>query len=143
MAVSRSMKMNDHSAALIAPCGMNCRLCLAFIRDKNACPGCRMDNGYKSKSCISCRIKNCEKLASGEFEYCFSCEDFPCARLKNLDKRYTTKYGCSPIENLESIQSLGIMRFIRKEEEKWACPQCGSLLCVHKPECLSCQTKWH
>ena len=33
------------STSLIAPCGMNCRLCLGQIREKNTCPGCRsVDN---------------------------------------------------------------------------------------------------
>lgn len=26
---------------LIAPCGINCGICLAFLRDKNTCMGCR------------------------------------------------------------------------------------------------------
>jgi hypothetical protein len=28
---------------LIAFCGMNCTLCMAYLRDKNRCPGCRTD----------------------------------------------------------------------------------------------------
>lgn len=26
--------------SLIAPCGMNCGTCIAYLRDKNKCPGC-------------------------------------------------------------------------------------------------------
>ena len=26
---------------LIAPCGMNCNICMAYLREKNKCPGCR------------------------------------------------------------------------------------------------------
>lgn len=27
--------------SLIAPCGMNCSICMAYLREKNKCPGCR------------------------------------------------------------------------------------------------------
>jgi|WetSurMetagenome_2_1015567.scaffolds.fasta_scaffold277152_2 hypothetical protein len=134
----RSKKTTAISATLIAPCGMNCRLCHAYIRDKNACPGCRGNDTFKAKSCALCRVKNCEKMATAEFKYCFCCESFPCARLNHLDKRYRTKYGMSMIENLKTIKEFGIRHFIRNEKEKWTCPQCGEIICVHKPQCLYC-----
>jgi Protein of unknown function (DUF3795) len=141
MALERQAKKESIPVALIAPCGMNCRLCRAYIRDKKACPGCRGDNSRKSKSCVLCRIKNCEKMNAGS-RYCFACESFPCARLKQLDKRYRTKYGMSMIDNLENISDFGIRNFIRKEREKWTCPECGRIICVHSPECVFCKYKW-
>jgi len=36
------MKSGFSSEILIAPCGMNCGACIAFMRDKNNCPGCRV-----------------------------------------------------------------------------------------------------
>ena len=128
---------------LIAPCGIDCRLCQAYGREKNACPGCRGEDTFKSKSCISCRIRNCEKSIEGGVEYCFGCAGFPCARLSHLDQRYRTKYGTSPIHNLRSIHEIGINNFVKSEEQKWTCPGCGSLLCMHKPQCLSCGYVWH
>lgn len=132
---------------LIAPCGMNCRLCLGYIREKNTCPGCRMiDNqdSQKSKYRNRCRIKNCEQIAKGYIKYCSDrCDSFPCARLKQLDERYRTKYGMSMIDNLKMINEFGIRYFIRDEKEKWICPECGEMICVHKPTCLSCGYKWH
>lgn len=138
-------RMNTYSTtpALIAPCGINCRLCRAHGREKKACPGCRGEDTFKSKSCITCRIRNCEKLVQAGFEYCFDCDAFPCARLSHLDKRYRTKYGASPIGNLSSIKEIGIINFLRNEEQKWTCPACGSLICMHKPQCLACGYVWH
>lgn len=137
------MKKTDaFLTTLIAPCGMNCRLCHAFIRDKNICPGCRGDDSLKSKTCVTCRIKNCKKIAEGESKYCFSCDSFPCSGLKHLDKRYRTKYGMSMTDNLEHIKMFGIRHFIRNEKERWACPECGEVICVHKPQCLSCGYEW-
>ena len=142
MASNRLTKTNSIPMELIAPCGMNCRLCRAYVRDIKACPGCRGDDGFKSKACTKCLIKNCQKIVNAEVRYCLNCEGFPCARLARLDLRYKTKYGMSMIDNLENIQKFGIRRFIRNEKERWACPQCGEIICVHKPQCLSCQHKW-
>ena len=131
---------------LIAPCGMNCRLCLGYIRDKNKCPGCRANNDYdnqKSKYRHTCKIKICEHIANGKLTHCSDrCDRFPCARLKQLDKRYTAKYGMSMIDNLNMIDEKGIRQFILSEKEKWTCPECGELICVHRPACLSCGYKW-
>ena len=129
-------------AGLIAPCGMNCGLCMAYGRDKNACPGCRADDSGKSQTVVTCRIKNCVKLAKRKARYCIGCDTLPCDRLKHLDKRYRTKYGMSMIENLTRIRELGIRQFIRNEKERWTCPACGELLCVHRPQCLSCGHSW-
>jgi hypothetical protein len=136
------MKKDGISATLIAPCGMNCRLCMAYGRDKNPCPGCRADDGGKAKTVVTCRIKNCEKIARRKARYCLGCDTFPCARLKHLDKRYRTKYGMSMIENLTHIQEIGVRRFVTREREKWACPTCGEILCVHRPQCLSYGRAW-
>jgi hypothetical protein len=137
------MKAAGTRAALIAPCGMNCRLCMAYEREKRPCPGCRNDDGVRPKTRMTCRIKNCTKFERQEIKFCFSCDEFPCARLEHLDKRYRSKYGMSMVENLSSIKKLGIRRFVRNENEKWRCLQCGEMLCVHKPQCLSCGKTWH
>jgi len=138
----RSTKTNVIRTILIAPCGMNCRLCRAYVRDRKACPGCRGDDSLKSKACIACRIKNCEEIVNAEVRYCFSCDSFPCNRLDHLDKRYRTKYGMSMIENLKNIRKFGIRHFIRIEKERWTCPECGKIICVHKETCIFCGYKW-
>ena len=86
-------------AGLIAPCGMNCSLCVAYLRDKNQCPGCRsIDSGKTSEYRKNCIIKNCDQLKKNNWKYCSDkCEKFPCKRLKNLDKRYRNKYEMSMV----------------------------------------------
>ena len=138
----RSAKTDEIRATLIAPCGMNCRLCMAYEREKNACPGCRGDDSVKAKTRVTCRIKNCQNIVQGRVRYCFSCDSFPCADLNHLDKRYRTTYGMSMIENLENIRQFGMRHFIQDEKARWACPECGAILCVHKPRCVSCEHRW-
>ena len=138
----RSTMSSAIRTALIAPCGMNCRLCCAYTRDKKACPGCRGDDSVKPITRVTCRIKNCEKIGQGKARYCFSCERFPCNKLSHLNERYRTKYGMSMIDNLEHIKKYGIKHFMSNEKERWTCPECRQLICVHKPQCLSCGHKW-
>jgi hypothetical protein len=118
---------------------MNCGLCRAHLRDKNVCPGCRGDDRAKMKSCRQCAIKNCEKHGG---VFCYGCVDYPCDRLKHLDKRYRTKYSMSMLENLDFIRQSGLNAFVEKEKKRWACPNCGAMLCVHKDNCPACDYQW-
>jgi 1-deoxy-D-xylulose 5-phosphate reductoisomerase len=127
---------------LIAPCGMNCAICVGYLRDKKKCPGCREMNKNKPEYCRKCIIMHCEILKNNKWKFCSNkCAKYPCLRLKNLDKRYRTKYGMSMIENLENINKFGIRHFIKEEKEKWKCPECNETLCVHRDICLKCGSK--
>ncbi|NLD92830.1 MAG: DUF3795 domain-containing protein [Fibrobacter sp.] len=126
----------------IAPCGMNCRICYATMREKKEhCPGCRGGDSDKTKSCILCRIRKCYRIKRNA-KYCYSCDIYPCSRLKQLDVRYQKNYGMSMIENLNHIQHAGIREFVRSENERWICTACGKKLCVHRVDCPSCGHSW-
>lgn len=101
-----------------------------------------MDIKYKTKESDSCIIKNCPVIQSNESGFCFECDKFPCRRLKQLDKRYQTKYRMSMLGNLEHIKQFGMYSFLRNEEKKWTCQECGSFVCVHRTFCLVCKTPY-
>jgi hypothetical protein len=122
----------------IAPCGLNCELCHGYQREKNKCGGCNSAN-VKPGYCTTCIIKYCPEKGGNDMLLCSSsCAKFPCKRLKDLDKRYRTKYGESAIENIALIAEIGLDAFVVHDAVKWKCPQCGSLLCVHRECCLKC-----
>lgn len=129
--------------SLIAPCGMNCSLCLGYQREKNHCNGCRNEENikYKTKGSNHCIIKNCKLLKDTKSGFCFDCVKYPCTRLKQLDKRYRTKYGMSMLENQEYIKENGLEKFVEKEDVKWRCDICNGLRCVHREFCLNCHKK--
>ncbi len=110
---------------LIAPCGMNCGLCLHYLRANNKCPGCSSGRKVNGR-CIKCAIKLCKERKG---EYCFDCDKFPCERLERLDKRYREKYGMSEIGNLKNIKKNGIDDFIIEEEKRWVNSE--GTFCVH------------
>lgn len=125
-------------ADLVAPCGMNCGLCLGYLREKRRCPGCRSEDTGKMPSCQRCSIKNCEFLAQTRSGFCYECPKYPCRRLKQLDLRYRTKYTMSMIENLENIRNNGITAFVERENKRWRCASCGGVICVHRGYCYAC-----
>jgi hypothetical protein len=133
-------------AELIAPCGMNCALCANYLTMQNDlkkqgfgstyCPGCRP----RGKNCAFMK-KACEKLGKGLVRFCYECGDFPCERLKRLDKRYRTFYHMSMIENLTYIKENGMRKFLAKERKQWRCPNCGETICCHNGICYNCEVE--
>ncbi|MBN1369722.1 MAG: DUF3795 domain-containing protein [Dehalococcoidaceae bacterium] len=128
---------------LIAPCGMNCGLCANYLA---------MQNGLKKKGfhkdyCAGCRPrgenctymdKQCSLLGNGLINFCCDCADFPCRRLKSLDKRYRTFYHMSNIENLKFIKENGIESLLEREAKKWKCPECEGVISCHNGICFRC-----
>jgi len=123
---------------LISPCGMNCGICLAYLRDKNVCGGCWSSSEQKRYHCVMCSIMNCEFLQKTDSKFCYECLKFPCTRLKQLDKRYRLKYSMSMLENLHYIKKFGPESFQQMESVRWRCSTCGGTVCVHLGYCLKC-----
>jgi len=128
---------------LIAPCGMNCGVCVSYQAMKYELK----KKGFGKKYCVGClprgknctfMEKHCDLLGKGLVRFCYECENFPCRRLKDLDKRYRTKYHMSMIENLDFIKAYGIGSFLQKEVAKWRCHECGEMICCHNGLCLNC-----
>ncbi len=128
----------SNNTHLIAPCGMNCTICMHYLREDNKCPGCRGSNTNKPVTRVKCKIKTCEFFTDNSKKFCFECEKYPCENLIHLDHRYKTKYHTSTIENLEHIKNSGINNFIDNEKLKWTCNECGGTICIHKCHCYSC-----
>jgi hypothetical protein len=123
---------NPFRTTLIAPCGMNCAICMAYLREKNRCKGCYAANRQCTRNCT---IAACREIKE---RYNHECEGFPCRRLNNLDKRYRTKYHMSMLENLTVIREHGIRTFVKSERERWTCMTCGGTIDVHHYRCSAC-----
>lgn len=129
---------------LIAPCGMNCSLCVSYIFGRNDlnkkgfhkkyCPGCIP----RGKNCTFALSKKCDLIRDGKIRFCYECNSFPCDGLRRLDKRYKTKYNMSMIDNLKFIKEKGMDKFLGKETQKWTCEECNELKCCHNGLCLNC-----
>ena len=134
------MALDVMRAELIAPCGMNCAVCTAYLsyhlpgrNGKSRCTGCRP----RRKMCAFIK-RDCVHLSTGEYAFCFECALFPCDHLSKLDRRYRTRYHTSFVENLKEIKTQGIDAFLIAERERYKCPTCGGVVCIHDSRCYEC-----
>ena len=102
---------------------------------KMNCIGCNLSG----KSCAHLK-KYCEKLIKKEIENCYECSDFPCEQIQKLDTKYRKRFDMSTIDNLRFIKENGMEKFLQQQEEKYKCPKCGEIICVHNGKCYSCNT---
>jgi hypothetical protein len=136
------MATNRFTSDLVAPCGMNCGLCKAYLAYTHGIP---MKRG-KVTHCAGClpRAKycylkrGCKKLGKNQIQSCSQCDTIPCKQLAHLDKRYRERFSMSMIENLRMIKVEGLDLFLKKQEERYRCPNCGDVVCVHDGKCYSC-----
>jgi predicted RNA-binding Zn-ribbon protein involved in translation (DUF1610 family) len=136
------MVSSKFTPELIAPCGMNCGICRAYIayilgvppkRGKvTHCAGCRT----RAKNCYV--IRACSKLRKNQNQSCSECDTMPCEKLSHLDKRYRENYDMSMVENLKTIKAKGITEFLTEQAWKYRCPNCGEVVSVHDGKCYSC-----
>ena len=128
---------------LVAPCGMNCNVCAAYlavthdVKSKGLrmmyCIGCRPRN----KLCASLK-KKCDLLQKKKIHFCYECPTFPCESLTAIDRRYRRQFRMSEIENLHNIRDKGLESFLGAEEAKWRCQKCGGVISCHNGLCFDC-----
>jgi hypothetical protein len=132
------------AADLIAPCGMNCGLCGAYLGMKNDikskgvksvyCHGCLP----RGKGCTINKSGGCMKLMNFDVRFCYECEKFPCDANQKTDEIYRRMYRTSPIENLKYIKENGMEQFLQQQQQKWKCQNCGGVISCHNGICYTC-----
>ena len=137
------MRQKSLIAELIAPCGMNCGICKAYLAysrgvpykkgEVSHCSGCLV----RDKTCAFIK-RDCEKLRKRQIRFCYECEDMPCKKLAHLDEHYSARYCMSMVENQKMIQEKGMDEFLRSQAEKYCCPSCGDVVSVHDGKCYAC-----
>lgn len=139
------MMNNKFTPELVAPCGMNCAICKAYIAYANGIPRVRGKVNYcegclpRAKNCYV--IRGCKKLSKHKILSCSECDTMPCEKLAHLDKRYRERYGMSMVGNLKLLKAKGMDEFLQNQTEKYTCPSCGDIVCVHDAKCYVCGYK--
>jgi hypothetical protein len=135
--------MIEENKALIAPCGINCGVCTAYLalakeipkqKGVSYCTGCHVRN----KNCAFIK-KHCTAGLGKTISFCFEDPSFPCEKLTALDDRYRRDYHVSPIENLKTIRDRGMDAFIELQEQEFTCSKCGGTIGVHNRFCYDCE----
>ena len=136
------MTIDKLTPDLIAPCGMNCALCKAYLAYTHGAPKQR----GKVTHCAGClpRAKNCyikrgcKQLTKHQIQYCYQCQEMPCKNLDHLDRRYRERYGMSMVENQKMLKAKGMEAFLLDQAQRHRCPSCSGVVCVHDGKCYSC-----
>jgi hypothetical protein len=136
------MQSGKFTSDLIAPCGMNCGVCKAYLAYSRGVPKKRGSMTHCS-GCLprskNCYIKRgCKKLSKNTVRFCFECENMPCSHLDHLDRRYRERYGMSMVSNLRELEENGVEAFLKSHEAKHKCPECGDITSVHDRKCYAC-----
>ncbi len=121
---------------LLSVCGVPCFACAAFLRAKDPCPGCRdRREEARRKSGRGCAKKRC--AAERGVRACFACDRFPCARIRDLAKRYAKDYDYDLIGiGLRArTDPAGLAAALR---QRTTCKECGGVLDLHHRRCFAC-----
>lgn len=133
------MPKENIDGIMFAPCGMNCMVCYKHCDVKKPCAGCLPGDEGKPEHCRKCRIKDC--IREKNLTHCFACFQFPCKRIKNLEKSYNKRYQASLLENSEFVRQYGLEPFMQRQKEVYTCPKCGGIISIHDRACSECQEK--
>ena len=132
-------------AHMIAPCGLDCKLCSRHLQADHPCPGCNGPDGCKPDCCrVDCAIVHCAVRKTLPGGFCDACVKFPCADVMEKETRYSNAYPMveTPIGNLAYIRKCGMDAFLKQERRRWSCPDCGGIICVHDGVCSGCGGKY-
>lgn len=137
------MQSRKFTPELLAPCGMNCGVCKAYLAYSRGVPKKRGSVTH----CLGCLPRNkncfikrgCKKLSENSIRFCFQCNTMPCSNLDRVDRRYREHYGISLVGNLREIEENGLEAFLKSQEAKYKCPECGDVISVHDRKCYLCR----
>ncbi|MBN2425603.1 MAG: DUF3795 domain-containing protein [Calditrichaceae bacterium] len=100
------------------------------------CDGC-LSGGKLAAHCQNCAIRKCAANKQKDSR-CTDCEELPCYRITNLINMGHYLHRQEYLPNLKKIREMGVQKWIKYEEERWRCPQCGMPMSWYDAECVRC-----
>ena len=99
------------------------------------CDGC-FSGGMLAAHCQNCVIRKCAAKKQDDSR-CSDCEELPCYRITNMINTGLL-HRAEYLPNLEKIREMGVQEWVKSEEERWRCPQCGLPMSWYDAECSGC-----
>jgi hypothetical protein len=103
------------------------------------CDGC-LSGGKLAAHCQRCKIRLCA-LKKQKMSRCFDCDELPCYRISNLVNMGRYLHRKEYLPNLKTIREMGVQEWVKKEEDRWRCPQCDLPMSWYDAECAGCGAK--
>jgi len=145
---------------LVGRCGLYCGACIIYraykdgsqklkegiAKDNNCkpedvkCDGCQLvlTSGWENDNIWgrNCVIVKC--LEGKKLDFCFQCDNYPdCSKFQKWYGVFK-KYGEDLINNLKQIKNGQIEEWLKEEEEKWKCKNCGKPIAMVLNKCHWC-----
>jgi len=102
------------------------------------CDGC-LGGGLLTPYCRDCKIRLCAAEKPGVTR-CSDCPDFPCSLVTDFNND-GMRHHAEVLENLRRMQEIGLEAWLKKEEERWRCPQCQAPVDWYAQTCFKCGTE--
>lgn len=154
--------------AFAAPCGLYCGVCAIHIAHRDAnqklkeklvnlyrggtpgkgvlpnaenltaddirCQGCLSDDRFMH--CQQCAIRSCTQARG--YAGCHECRDFPCQHIADFSMAVGKKVilRCVP-----HIRAVGVEQWMRDEQARYHCPDCGNQVFRGAMRCNQCGAK--
>ena len=146
---------------LVAVCGLYCGACTLYRvrRDdspqrleellhtlsqrgqaathESNCDGC-LSGGRLSASCRGCRMRLCAAEKPGVTR-CSDCPDYPCSLISDFNSD-GVRHHAEVLDNLSQIQQIGPEAWLKGQQERWSCPECGTPMDWYARTCYRCET---
>ena len=168
LAVPEGDKIKDGNEHLAAACGTYCGACPAYIArhsddeiikmrlqkrsssgppgaqkgipdpgwmDGPLCDGC-LSGGHIALHCQRCAMKVCT-AGKQNVTRCSDWKELPCQRVTNMINTGLL-HRAEYLPNLKKLREMGVQEWVRYEEERWRCPQCGLPMSWYDAECTGC-----
>lgn len=160
--------METINPELIAPCGLYCGVCAVYIahRDNNrkfkeallrlyrgevpgkgklpgsenlaledmTCRGCLSDEPFMY--CRQCKIRDCTQARG--YTGCHQCEAFPCSYIEDFPMAVGKKVILRAVPYWREV---GTEKYVKDEEARYICPECGNKLFRGVVKCNQCGAK--
>jgi hypothetical protein len=100
------------------------------------CDGC-LSSGTLAPHCQNCAIRKCAADKQDDSR-CANCEKLPCHRITFLINMGRYLHRKEYLPNLKKLREMGVEAWVKYEEERWRCPECGLPVSWYDAECIGC-----
>lgn len=105
---------NQNIWNLVAPCGLYCRECTAFLNRE--CRGCRSNKGLSKEYRKYCKIYECSH--GKKIRICLECKEFPCEFFDffKAETLESSSWFLDIWSNMKQIKQMSLANFLKKKE---------------------------
>ena len=154
--------MGQERLNLVPPCGLYCGACVTYIACERGdserlvelakriskyrgqdvevteltCEGC-LSSGAIALFCRECALRAC--AVKKGLRYCAQCPDVPCQLIIDFNNDGMGHHS-EVIDNIRRQRDIGINAWLKEQDERWHCPQCGCAVDWYARRCPECDT---